>query len=268
MARVVSGLLASVPLLLGMPLAHAAPPAESFQSRLSSDRVGQIESGTYLAGDKIGFALDAAGPDFLLSFDASPEIFVLHADTASLGGRVLKYDSGDTALQVSGWGGVTLYTDSNPGGLPAVRTGSHATPAAPTVSIAELENAAQAAAEQLAFVRRLDLAFSADWRRLAGNAAARAVALDAIGNVARGIEQFGESARAHAAVARVVKTVALAIADRPTVTLRDTTLTVTFDPDRGFEGRASSRAIARALHVLLSAAQRQSRKIPFAGASG
>jgi hypothetical protein len=131
-----------------------------------------------------------------------------------------------------------------------------------------VENAAQTAAEHLAFVQRLDLAFSADWRRLAGSASARAVALDTIGNVARGLDRFGESTRGHAALAHAIKLVALAIADRPTVTLRDTTLTVTFDPDRGFEGRASSRAIARALRIVLSAAQRRSGKIPFGGASG
>ncbi|HEY6578281.1 MAG TPA: DUF4908 domain-containing protein, partial [Rhizomicrobium sp.] len=120
MRKVRIGFIAGAALLLGALDVQGARATESVESRLSSDRLGSIASGTYLAADHIGFALDAAGPDYLLSFDGSPEIFVLHADNASLGGRVLKYDSGETALQVSGWGGVTLYTDAYPAGLPAV----------------------------------------------------------------------------------------------------------------------------------------------------
>ncbi|MGH6876069.1 MAG: DUF4908 domain-containing protein [Rhizomicrobium sp.] len=253
MVRVSIGLVVGA-LLFGALDVQGAQAEASLQSRISSDRPGRIESGTYLAGDHIGFALAAAGADYLLSFDGSPEIFVLHANNASLGGRVLKYDSGETALLVSGWGGITLYTDADPAGLPAVRTGECAIPApVAAVSVADVENAALDDAEHLAWGRRLDLAFSADWNALADSAPARAMALDAMENVTRGIERFGKSAPGHAALARNVKTVVLATAGQPTVTLKGSTLLVTFDPDRGLEGRASSRTISRALRALLRA---------------
>ena len=43
---------------------------------------------------------------------------------------------------------------------------------------------------------------------------------------------------------------------RPTIVLSGKTLVVTYNPGRGFEGRASSRAIARALSSLLSVPQK------------
>ncbi len=231
---------------------------DSFEERLSMDRLGYIEPGTYLAADKIGFSLDADGPNYLMRFDGSPEIFVLYTDNASLGGRVLRYDSGETALQVSGWGGVTLYTDPDPRGLPAVRTGDSVAPTPPATSVADIQNAAQDDAEHLAYGRRLNLAFTADWNAIADNPEARAFALDAMENAARGLDRFAASTAAREALARHVSTVMMSVAVRPAVMMNGKTLVVTFDPRRGFVGRASSRAIARALKTLLGPALKQS----------
>src|SRR5262249_17469015 len=112
--------LAGALILIGISLASAAEPDGSLQARLSSDRLGHLEAGTYVAGDRAEFELGAAGPNFLLRCNGSSEIFVVTPDRAPMGSRVLRYDSGQTALQVSGWGGVTLYTDTDPEGLPAV----------------------------------------------------------------------------------------------------------------------------------------------------
>jgi hypothetical protein len=255
MFRAVTRWLCGTVLLLAGVGAHAQGLLEA---RLSVDRPGRVEAGTYLAGDRVSFAIDAAGANYLLSFSGSPETFVLHADSAPLGGRVLKYDSGETALLVSGWGGLTLYTDSHPTGLPAVRTGGFVTPPAATVSLGEVQRAAKYDADYFASLWKVEIALSADWRTLAANAAARVSALDAMENVARGIERFCRSAQGRAAVARRVNAVMLGIAGRPTVTLNGKTLFVTFDPDLGYEGRDSSRAIAVALASLLSVHQNQS----------
>ncbi|HWE05239.1 MAG TPA: DUF4908 domain-containing protein [Rhizomicrobium sp.] len=257
MIRVIAERLAIAALLTGLACGSNAHGEDSVQERLSSDRLGRIETGTYLAGEKIGFELDPAGDGYLLRFDDSPEVFVLHTDNASMGGRVLKYDSGETALQVSGWGGITLYTDADPAGLPAVRTGDSVTPMPAATSIADVQNAAQDDAQHLAFVRRLNLAFGADWSSLAADAGARSLALEALENVARGLDRFGRSAQGHDALAHRVNTVMLAIAGRPTVTLDGKKLMVTFDPGSGYEGCASSRAISRALVALLAARQKQ-----------
>jgi Domain of unknown function (DUF4908) len=257
MLRVFGGIAPVAALLIGLLVAPGARSEDSLQDRLSADRLGYIQSGAYLAGDRVGFSVDPAGPNYLLRFDGSPEVFVLYSDNASLGGRVLKYDSGETALQVSGWGGITLYTDTDPAGLPAVRVGDSSAPMPAPASIMDMQNAAQDDAEHLAYVRRLNLAFTADWNALAGNAPTRAIALDALENVARGLDRFGRSAQGHDALMRRVSTVMLTIAGRPTITLSGRTLVVTFDPGRGYEGRASSRAIARGLGALLSVPQQK-----------
>ena len=231
---------------------------DSFEERLSTERLGYLDPGTYLAADKIGFSLDADGANYLLRFDGSPEIFVLYTDNASLGGSVLKYDSGETALQVSGWGGVTLYTDPDPRGLPAVRTGDSTAPSPPQTSVSDIENAAQDDAEHLAYVRRLNLAFTADWTAIADSPTARALALDAMENAARGLDRFSASVAARETLSRRVNKVMLSIAMHPAVMMSGKTLVVTFDPARGYAGRASSRAIARSLRTLLAVPQKQS----------
>ncbi|HEX4157500.1 MAG TPA: DUF4908 domain-containing protein [Rhizomicrobium sp.] len=258
MLRILTVLFCGAALMSAFSVAHSAEPREALEARLSSDRLGRIESGIYQAGDHISFALDSNGANYLLSFNGVPETFVLHPDSASMGGRVLKYDSGETALQVSGWGALTLYTDADPGGLPAVRTGDFIAPAWPPVSQDEIQNAEQEDASQLGAQDHLTVAFHADWAALAASGQAPAIALDALENVARGIERFCRSAHGHAAFARRVTAVTLAMAGRPTVTLEGKILFVTFNPDLGYEGRASSRSIAFALGMLLSAPKNQS----------
>ena len=97
--------------------------AEPMAARLSAEKVGDVEAGSYSAGDNIAFSLDSYGDKYLLRFAGGPEAFVLSGDRVALGGRVLKYDTGATALRISVWGGMTLYTQEAPGGLPATRTG-------------------------------------------------------------------------------------------------------------------------------------------------
>jgi hypothetical protein len=238
-----------LPILFAFAL--PAPAQDSLQDRLNSDRVGYIAPGTYQAADRIGFSLDAAGPNYLLRLQGSPEVFVLYQDHASMGGRVLKYDSGETALSVSGWGGVTLYVSSAPQGLPAERTGDSMPPSLAPVSMAEIQNAAVDEAQHLSYTRRLNLSFTANWGMLASDAVARTFALDTMENTARGLDRFAGSPAGHEAIVRKVDTVSFEEASHPTITLNGRTLIVTFNPGRAFVGRASSRAIANALGRVL-----------------
>ncbi|MBV9420350.1 MAG: DUF4908 domain-containing protein, partial [Alphaproteobacteria bacterium] len=109
---------------------------EGLGSRLDMERLGEIQTGAYFAGDRVRFTLAAYAEKFLMRFDGEPEIYVLYADHGSYGGRVLKYDSGGTAMQVSGWGAMTVYTDAQPSGLPAARTGDAEAPVLLPVSLA------------------------------------------------------------------------------------------------------------------------------------
>lgn len=233
--------------LMAMPTAQAQTP---LASRLANDRLGAIRSGTYQAGDDILFSLDRAGRHYLLRFDGSPEVYVLYVDHASLGGRVLKYNSGKTAMQVSGWGGMTLYTDDKPGGLPALRTGGTTPPHLPAVSLDDIRTAATDEAAHLAHARGLQMAFQADWDDLANDPHLRAQCFDAMENAARGIDRFAQTPAGRRALKGRVGTVFMRTSGKPTLELKRNQLIVTYDPAQGYVGRASSRAIARALHTV------------------
>ncbi len=230
----------------------AGQAQDSLSARLATDRLGDIQTGTFSAGDGVNFTLNRASQNYLLRFISEPEIYVLYVDHGSLGGRVLKYDSGGTALMVSGWGAMTIYTDAKPGGLPAERTGDSMPPVLAPVSITAMQNAAGDEAEHLSYIYGLHLTFSADWTALAADPSLRALAFDALQNTARGIDRFAASAVARLAVTKKFDCVQMETGGRPTISLHGRTLFVTFVPSQGFIGRASSHGIARALGQLLS----------------
>jgi hypothetical protein len=256
MSRSHLAIAANVALALACLAAPVARAQDSVEERLSYDRLAPIVPGVYVAGDKIGFNLDASGGEFLLRMDGTPEVFVLYPARASLGGRVLKYDSGETALLVAGWGGMTLYTDAQPGGLPAVRMADSIAPSPPSVSLSDMQAAAGDNGQRLGYVRRLNLSFTADWNSLASDSTMRAFAYDAMENAARGLDRFAGFGPGRDALAKRVSAVSIQTNSHPTIALNGKTLVVTYNPGRGFEGRASSRAIARALSTLLSVPQK------------
>jgi hypothetical protein len=182
-------------------------------------------------------------------------VYVLHADRASFGGRVLKYDSGATALQVSGWGALTLYTDDQPAGLPTAREGDSTPPALQQISLADVQAAAQDDAQHLAYSHRLHVSFSADWNLLANDANARALVFDAMQNTTRGIDRFATRDDGKNAVTQKISAVKLVLGKANAIQLWGRTLGVAVDPGRGYAGRASSRAVAQSLGRLLSVRQ-------------
>jgi hypothetical protein len=220
---------------------------EGLGDRMSIDRLGDIQTGTYTASNGANFTLTGYAAKYLLRFADDPETFVLYVDHASLGGRVLKFDSGETALAVSGWGAVTIYTDAQPGGLPAERTGGAGSPGPQQLSLGDMQKAAEDESAHLAYAHGLHILFVADWAALAGDGALRALTFDAMQNVARGLDRFAANATGRAMLAARMDSVRMIAGGSPTINLRGRTLFVTFAPVRGFEGRASSHGIARAL---------------------
>ena len=223
--------------------------------KLYADHVGGIEPGNYSAGDNVHFTLDPYGDRYLLRIANQPEVFVLHTDRASLGGRVLKYDSGGTALQVSGWGALTLYTDEQPAGLPAVREGDSTPPLPSPISLPDIQNAAQDEAQHLAYSHQLHIGFTADWNSLGGDANARSLVFDALQNTTRGFDRFASRDDGRNALAQKVSSVRLVLGKASGVLLSGKTLVVSVDAGHGYVGRASSRAVAQALSRLLSVKQ-------------
>jgi len=237
--------------------ALATPCAAQLNDRLSREHFGSIAPGLYQAGDHMSFSLDRYQTDryqneFLMRFAGQPEVYVLYADYSTLGGRALRYDSGAIAIQVAGWGNMTIYTDDAPDGLPAVRAGDSTAPALTPVSLSQMQSAADDEAAHLSYVRNIHVGFAADWNALAGDQGLRALAFDAMENAARGIDRFAASAPARAIFSQKVANVSMQASDKPVIRLSGKTLIVTFNPRSGYEGRASSRAISTALGKLFS----------------
>jgi hypothetical protein len=238
-------------LLAMLACTGAGRAQDSLGARLSIDRLGDIQTGAFAAGG-VRFTLDRYNDKYLLRFAGLSEIFVLYPDHGSLGGRLLRYDSGETALAVSGWGAMTIYTDTQPSGLPAERAGDSSPPALAPVTLLEMQNAADDEGEHLGYAHGLHLSFTADWAALATDAALRALAFDALQNTARGIDRFAAAAAGRLALTARMDGVRMETGGRPTITLHGRTLLVTFVPSQGFAGRASSLGIARALGQMFS----------------
>lgn len=250
-------LFAAIPAAWAQPEAPPGinPYTNPMAARLSAERMGDVRSGIYSAGDgTIVFTLWPYGNGkYLLNFQNSAEVFVLSVEHGSLGARVMKYDTGTTAIRVSVWGGMTLYTQDSPGGLPATRQGDAPPALQLAVSEPELQAAMQDESSHMTYVQKLDLRFSADPSVMSADPQTRGRAFGALVNAAQGIEHFLVSLPvARQIFAKRINSVKVAEGGKPTVTLTGQTLLVSFVPSEGHEGRASSLAIQQELSRLLA----------------
>lgn len=216
--------------------------AQDIGAKLSAARMGEIEPGRYQAGDRVDFFLEPVGDRFLLKFADSAEIFLLTSERTSLGGRLLRYDTGTTAIQVSGLGSLTLYPEGTPNGLPAVLTGEAPKFLPETISLTQLQNAAQDVGH------RLNIVVAADWAVFAVDPGGRTFGFEALENFAAGAERTIKQ-RGHFVPG--VDTVQLQLGIGPTLLLGGKRLMLGFRPDQGFAGRMSSRAVTQTLNGML-----------------
>ena len=223
-------------------------------SRLAAER-GALKPGLYSAGDHDSFTLEPYGANkYLLRFSDNPENFILTMERGSLGAKVLKYDTGATALRVSVWGGITLYTHDAPQGLPTTFQGDAPAPLPLAISANELVTAFSDEASHLVYVDNIALKFSADPAVLSADAETRGRAFDAMINAATGIERFlAAMPSARQVLTHRVNSVKVAEGGKPTIAISGQTLLVSFVPGEGPEGHASSLAIQQELSKLFAA---------------
>jgi Domain of unknown function (DUF4908) len=244
--------LLATPALAQPDAGPGVPPGMAL--RLKAERIGPVEPGFYSVGDAGSFVLEPYGPThYLLRFTGGKESFVLSVEHSSLGARVLKYDTGATAIRVSVWGGMTLYTEGNPGGLPATRQGDAPNPNILAISAGELQTAFNDETGHLTYVQKVNIKFSADPAVLQADPETRGRAFDALTNAAMGIERFlGTLPGVRSLFARKINSVKVAEGGKPTVTLSGQTLLISFVPGEGHEGHASSLAIQQELTRLFA----------------
>jgi len=248
-------------LLAGPALAQpdsspGVPPGMA--SRLAAERVSAVQSGLYSTDGQDSFTLQPYGRGkYLLRFTGGNEQFVLTMERGSLGTKWLKYDTSAMALRVSVWGGLTLYTRDNPGGIPATRQGDAPLPSILSVSAPEFQTALNDESSHFAYAQKVPLKFSADPAVLAADPEVRGRAFDALVNAAQGIERFvGQSSSARQSVIKRINQVKVAEGGKPTISMVGQTLLVSFVPGEGHEGHASSLAIEQELGRLLTGADK------------
>jgi hypothetical protein len=250
-------LVLTAPAIL-VPAAWAQPDAPpgtppAMASRLRAERPSAVQPGLYSAGEKLTFTLAPYGSRYLLRFSGAGETFVLTVERGSLGAKLMKYDTGTTALRISVWGGLTIYTRDTPQGIPTTYQG--VAPPLPELAISagELSTAFNDEARHLSYVRNIALKFSADPAVLAADAEIRGRAFDALTNAATGIEQYlADNPAARSVLARRINSVKVAEGGKPTIALSGQTLLVSFVPGEGHEGHASSMAIQQELGRLFA----------------
>jgi hypothetical protein len=235
------------------PVSTARPPTPQpsapapFRLRLSAIAPGPSD-GSYFTNDMPSFMIDHLDGQVRLRFTGSDEVFYLTSEPASLGGRVLRYDTGDVALTVAGWGGITLYTNDAPWGVPAEQQPPAAPIDPPPVAPKDMKPLADKLAKDVALHGAFSVGFSADWENLAKQAApARALAVDSLRNAAYALEQMASEAGHQAAVAKGVHEVRVGPSPQPGVAIQRDSLVVTYSPQGGPSARPSSLAIAHAL---------------------
>lgn len=223
-------------LAVGSPvLAQQAPGADVSARSMVSSRVGGAPSARYedTATQRV-FVLDRSGGRVLMKFEDSPEVYVLRATTAQRGDTFLRTADGRLMLRVTELGNVISYF-GNADGAPAAVAAVTSPLDAPAVPEDLAEQVAQA-------VERLSALAGHEVTVFGAGAFAREEhwASDALMMMQIGVERSGAAASRLTAV-RIVRT------DTPQATFQDGELVIGVDPAKGYAGRPSSDAVARAM---------------------
>jgi len=247
--------------VIGLALALAAP-LPTFGAEDSAPRLPMLAAsplptdGRYLAEDRLRFMIAHDDDQVRLRFLGSDEVFYLKSEPAPLGGRALKYDTGEVVLQVTGWGGVTLYTADEKSGVPAELADDDIDDFAPKpVAAKDLKSFAAKLAQGLVANGDFAVGFTADWDDLAGpdGQEDRPLAVDCMRNAAYALSLIAKGPK-HAAVAERFHLVRVVEGMQPGLKLQEGTLTISYAPTLGPGARPSSLAIAHALEAGFSPA--------------
>ena len=201
----------------------------------------------YQSGDGEGFVLDrSGGRRAVIKFDDNSELWALTASPGPRGDIIYRNDVGLAVLRATRLGGLTLFTQTDPGGTAAASIGAAATPKDPAVLgpealfqvLVEASSKASRAAHHLIIFDAGDALATPVTEPVFADAFI--LTADAIVRVsARG-------AAGHAACARVAKVHFIQGQDAA-AQLVGRIVQITIAPDLGVAGRPSSQRIAAAL---------------------
>ena len=212
------------------------------------ERSEQPAVGRFSSSGGPEFVLDQSGARPMLRFESSTEIWVLRPSAGVRGDVYYRNDVGEVMLRSTRIGGLTLYTASNPGGLPCALEGNAQPLRLPRLSTSALFNhvlretvrAGQALPDPPSGRARLEIIaddFPDDAADIVGDTAT--VSVDAIVRLGR-----TQSGRERLSGLRRLQIV---VGSAPAVRLDGNRLVVTIAPRLGPAGRPSSARVMRAL---------------------
>jgi hypothetical protein len=236
-------------LVLGAGFAVAAQEAPHKRLPLTA-AISLPRDGTYVANDSLTFVVDHRDGQARLRFADSDEVFYLSSEAAPLSGHALKYDTGAIALQVTGWGGVTLYTAKATSGLPAEYSDVIQNVDPPPVAPQDVKPFAAKLAQELSSREDFAIGFAADWDTIGKSDVLRGLICDAMRNATYAIEELAKTGK-RGSLADRLHIVRVIQAAKSGVTMQKGILAIAIAPQSGPSGRPSSLAIVRALRTAL-----------------
>jgi hypothetical protein len=195
----------------------------------------------YVSDRGPGFVLDRSSATPLLKYDNSNEVWVLQARPAGRGDTIYVNDAGEVVLRATRLGGLTMFTDERPQGVPvALRGGATPIPTEITMSMPTFVRRLRDSGERISDLvpNFKKISFSSDDTAAPLLAEAATIAADAIQTAVR--------QKKNSAVMGIERLV-LRDGPKPSVMLDHGILTVTVTPGMGIAGRPSSEKISRAI---------------------
>ena len=207
--------------------------------------------GHYLASPGRSFVLDrlAIAPEALLKFDDNVEVWVLEPSVGPGGVTYYSNDVGDRMVRVTRLGGVTLYTQREPEGVPVSLQGEAEELLLPAVipDRTMLQLVPQASehisgAAQTAVGKEHPVNVTAG----AHMTNASAVFFDAITVATKTLEDLARRKDAKPFFSKLDQ-VLFVVGAKPDAVFNGSVLTITLTPGRGFAGRPSSNRIVKSV---------------------
>ncbi len=193
----------------------------------------------YVSEDGRVFVLDRTQGRPLLKFEDSPEVWALQSMPAPRGDVIYKNDLGEPVLRATRLGGVTVFTDTRPGGAAAALSGDGPPlRLAPLGPQALLERLAQASLRASRAARRTIL-FEAE-----ATPASSALIADAATVTSVAVVRMARRKDARALMGQFNKVV-LVEGKKAQAVIQDDVLRITVAPAHGLAGRPSSERIIR-----------------------
>lgn len=197
----------------------------------------------YVGMEGQSFVLDrASGPQPLLKFDGSPEVWVLAPSPAPRGDTIYRNDMGDPVLRSTRLGGLTLFSAQEPGGMPvAIQGEADDLQPPPTIPPGALfQRMIQASARASHAAQHL-ITFSAP----SVSPQAAPLFADSVTIAAEAIVRLSHRADGRVFLAKLDKLIFLQGA-KPEAVMMGPVMQITVTPGKGYSGRPSSDKVVKA----------------------